>query len=269
MICTSIDAPEEIKKREWCRAEIGRRFRDFVYNGLRNRVRVVVGHNYGDRSADHFMDLLDQLIEEGFSLDYIRSRRLSMDHCGIYPRPDQLPRLSKFGIYLSCGSNVLTRSYPWVEKYGMEHQHWVAPVKSALDAGVKVVFETEGFVEDGLFSAFVPFITRVNRNGKVVSAKNAVDRNIVMKMATSWSAEFTLKEDKIGTLEEGKWADFLVLNQDYFSVPVSEIHKIFPVITVTGGKIRYVRSDFANEFGLQPVGPQIRYDWETGQTSHR
>lgn len=264
MICTSIDAPEDIKKREWCRAEDGMKFRNFVYNGLRNRVRLVVGHNYGDLSADHYMDMLDDLLEEGFSLDYIRSRRLTMDHCGLYPRPDQLPRMKKFNIYLSCGSNVLTRSWPWVEKYGLEHQHWVAPVKTALDAGVKVVFETEGYVDNGLFSAFVPFITRVNRNGQVVSAKNAVDRNIVMKMATSWGAEFVIREDKVGTLEVGKWADFLVLNKDYFTVPVKEIARVYPIMTVVGGKIRYVRSDQAEALGLEPVGIQVRYRWEQG-----
>jgi predicted amidohydrolase YtcJ len=120
-------------------------------------------------------------------------------------------------------------------------------------------------VESGLFGAFTPFITRRNQQGALVSEKNAVDRNIVMKMATSWSAEFALREDKIGTLQEGKWADLVVLNKDYFTVPVEEIEKVYPVITIVGGKIRYVRSDAAGEFGLEPAGNQLRYDWETGR----
>ena len=270
MICTSIDAPEEIKKREWCRLEPGLRFREFVYIGLKNHVRVVVGHNYGDKSVDHYMDLLDQLIkEEGFTLEDIRSMRLTTDHCGLYPRPDQFARLKKFGIMLSCGSNVLTRTYPWLQKYGMEYAAWVSPVKSALDAGLKVVFEDEQRIDRGLFSAFTPFITRENELGEIISAKDAVHRNIVMKMATSWSSEFVLKEDKVGTLEEGKWADFLVLNQDYFTVPVKEISRIYPLISVVGGKIVFVRSDQAEQFGLQPVGSQLRYSWETGQAAIR
>lgn len=270
MICTSIDAQNDVKKREWCRLDPGRRYTDFLYNGLKNRVRIVVGHNYGDKSADQYMDMLDRLVqEEGFSLDYIRSRRLTMDHCGLYPRPDQLPRMKKFGILLSCGSNVLTRSYPWLQKYGMEYADWLAPVKSALDAGVKVVFESEGAIENGLFSAFTPFVTRKNAQGNIVSAQNAVDRNIVMKMATSWSAEFVLREDKVGTLEEGKWADLIVLNKDYFTVPVEEISQVYPILTMVGGKIIYVRSDAAPDLGLQPVGGQLRYRWETGQRPPR
>jgi predicted amidohydrolase YtcJ len=226
----------------------------------------VVGHNYGDLSADHYMDMLDDLInKDGYTLDYIRSRRLSMDHCGVYPRPDQLPRMKKFGIYLSCGSGELTRSWPWVEKYGLKYQDWVSPVKSALDAGIRVVFETEGYVTDGLFTSFTPFITRKNDLGKLVSPQNAVDRNVVIKMATSWSAEYVLKEDKIGTLAKGKWADFLVLNKDYFTVPVEEIDTIYPIVTVVGGKIRYARADAAPALGIDPVGAQIRYGWETGK----
>jgi predicted amidohydrolase YtcJ len=152
-----------------------------------------------------------------------------------------------------------------VEKYGLKYADWISPVKSSLDAGIRVVFETEGYVTDGLFSSFTPFITRKNDLGKIVSPQNAVDRNVVMKMATSWSAEYVLKEDKIGTLAKGKWADFLVLNKDYFTVPVEEIDKIYPIVTVVGGKIRYARSDAAPALGIEAVGQQIRYGWETGK----
>lgn len=262
MICTSIDAEEDVKKREWCRLNF-ERYRDFLYNGLKNHVRVVVGHNYGDKGLDQYLELLDDLVEkEGFTLEQIREMRLSTDHCGLYPRPDQLPELKKYGMYLSCGANVLTRTYPWLEKYGMEYASWISPVKSALEAGVKVVYENEQNVTDGNFKYFEPFITRKNEQGKLVAPEEAVHRNIVMKMATSWSSEYVLKEDKIGTLEPGKWADFVVLNKDYFTVPVEEIPRVFPVITVVGGKIQYVRADHAEKFALEPSSFQLTYSWE-------
>ncbi|MBI4483878.1 MAG: amidohydrolase family protein [Acidobacteria bacterium] len=269
MICTGIEAPEDVKKREWCRLDF-KRYRDFLYNGLKNHVRTVVGHNYGDKGLDQYLELLDDLVaKEGFTVEEIRAMRLSTDHCGLYPRPDQLPRMKKYGVMLSCGANVLTRTYPWLEKYGMQYANWISPVKSALDAGVKVAFECEEDLYDGLFAYFEPFVTRKNEMGKLVAPQEAVDRNIVMKMATSWSSEFVLREDKVGTLENGKWADFLVLNKDYFTVPVEEIPRVYPVISVVGGQIRYVRSDAAAEFGLQPVGHQLRYSWEKGSESNR
>jgi predicted amidohydrolase YtcJ len=264
MICTSIETEKDFKRREWCRLAFGR-YRDFLYNGLKNHVRVVVGHNYGDKGLDQYLELLDELIKkENFTVEDIREMKLSTDHCGLYPRPDQLPRLKHYGIFLSCGGDVLTRTYPWLEKYGMQYAKWISPVKSALDAGVKVVYENEQDVTDGSFMYFEPFITRKNAMGKLVAPEEAVDRNIVMKMATSWSSEYVLKEDKIGTLEVGKWADFVVLNKDYFTIPVEEIPRIFPVLTAVGGKIRFVREDHAQKLGLKPTGLQLKYNWEPG-----
>ena len=80
-----------------------------------------------------------------------------------------------------------------------------------------------------------------------------------MKMMTSWPAEFVLREKQIGTLEPGKLADFLVLNKDYFTIPEDEIPGIFPLMTVVGGKIQVLRSEFAQELGRDPVGPQLEF----------
>ena len=50
---------------------------------------------------------------------------------------------------------------------------------------------------------------------------------------------------------------------DYFSLPVEGISCIYPVMTVVRGKIIYIRSDAASDLGMQPVGTQLRYLWES------
>jgi predicted amidohydrolase YtcJ len=95
----------------------------------------------------------------------------------------------------------------------------------------------------------------------MVAPDQGVDRNILMKMMTVWPSYYMLKEDKIGTLAPGKWADFLVLNKDYFTVePVEEIANTYPYMTVVGGKITFIHSDYAPEIGKQPVGIEIKYN---------
>ena len=42
-------------------------------------------------------------------------------------------------------------------------------------------------------------------------------------MATTWASEYLLAEDTLGTLEPGEYADFAVLDQDYFTIPIDEI----------------------------------------------
>jgi len=129
---------------------------------------------------------------------------------------------------------------------------------------VRVVFENEAGVQGTTartyFNDVVPLITRRNHAGEMVAPDEAVDRVILMKMMTSWPSYYMLREDKIGTLVPGKWADFVVLNKDYFSVPVEEIAMTYPYMTVVGGKIRFLHSDYAPTIGKEPVGIQLTYD---------
>jgi len=59
-----------------------------------------------------------------------------------------------------------------------------------------------------------------------------------LKMATTWASEYMLAEDTVGTLEPGKYADFAVLEEDFFTIPVEGILDGIPVVmTGLGGRI--------------------------------
>ena len=58
-----------------------------------------------------------------------------------------------------------------------------------------------------------------------------------MKMATTWASEYMMAEDTVGTLEPGKYADFAVLDRDYFTIPVDDILNISNVMTGLSGEI--------------------------------
>ncbi len=63
----------------------------------------------------------------------------------------------------------------------------------------------------------------------------------MLRSATRWGAEYTLREDEIGSIEAGKWADMIVIDRDYLSIPVEEIGRIQVLTTFGGGKIVYQR----------------------------
>ena len=73
-----------------------------------------------------------------------------------------------------------------------------------------------------------------------------------------------MKEDELGSLEVGKSGDLLVLNQDWFTVPEEDLDHTYPLLTVMGGEIRYLRDEFAQELGMESVGHQLRYSFERG-----
>jgi predicted amidohydrolase YtcJ len=134
-------------------------------------------------------------------------------------------------------------------------------VRTAIEAGVRITQESEG--TNNFFVGAHNFITRKTSDGVVVNAAEAVDRNTALKMFTSWSAWSIFREDKLGSLEPGKFADYMVLNKDYFAVPVDEIKTIYPLMTVLQGKILMLREEFAKDLGRSPIGPQR--DWNAPQ----
>ena len=69
--------------------------------------------------------------------------------------------------------------------------------------------------------------------------EEAIDRVTALKMATTWASEYMMGEDTIGTLEPGKFADFAILDRDFFTIPVAEIPEIEVVLTGLGGQIIY------------------------------
>ena len=178
---------------------------------------------------------------------------------------------------MSCNGRYLDRTYPVLEQYGMQYAKWVVPAKSIIDAGVRMVFEIDshGAQNYGAFDWLTPFVTRKTRDGKPVSPEEKIDRVLALKAATTWASEYVLRENVLGSLEKGKWADLLVLNKDYFQVPEDKISTIRPLMTVVGGKTVYLDKDIAKDFGMEPIGThperlikQIER-WERGETSGR
>jgi hypothetical protein len=109
------------------------------------------------------------------------------------------------------------------------------------------------------------FMTRMV-NGQVVNPEERLGRGVIAKMWTRWASEYILRDHDLGSLEVGKLADFVVLDKDYFTIPVEEISQIKPQLTVVGGKIAYLGADYAGKLGMESVGYQFAADckpWAT------
>jgi hypothetical protein len=274
MFCSTMEAPPEVKRREWCRNAPGTAFEKGVYTAIRSRERLTVGHSYGDKGIDYILQTLDRVMKDDptITLDYVRSRRFSSDHCGFYPRPAQLPKLKNLNWIISCNGSYLNRSAPWLKVYGEQYGKWISPMKSLVDAGITTVYENEeawgvpegtkypnGVHSNTYLGSASLLLTRKNREGQVIAPEERIDRVTLMKMMTVWQSQYFQKEKELGTLEAGKLADFVVLNKDYFTVPEEEIVSTYPVMTVVAGNPTFWRTEFAREQGHAPVGYQVKY----------
>lgn len=77
--------------------------------------------------------------------------------------------------------------------------------------------------------------------GKMIGGKRVNRQSITREEAliahTRSNAYFVFQDSNIGSLAPGKYADLLVLDRDYLTVPEDEIKDIKPLLTMVGGKI--------------------------------
>jgi predicted amidohydrolase YtcJ len=276
LFASTVEAPPEIKERELLRSRV-----PLTREIAAKNLKFTNTHVAGDRALDITMDMIEQgSAEAGLSLEQIQAKRHGSDHCNLNPRPDQIPRLKKLGMVMSCNMGYIDgNSITVAEEYGKEYLEWMDPMRSIIEGGVRATWEsdTHGVAGRGAFFYIGQMVNRLNREGEVVAPNQRINRTWALKTATTWAPYYLNRENVIGTLEEGKFGDIVVLSKDYFdeaAVPDLMLKTVRPLMTLVGGEVMYLDPDLARELNTEPVGIQpeqvVRqiHEWEQ-ETSGR
>ena len=91
-----------------------------------------------------------------------------------------------------------------------------------------------------LYSPFLAIETMLTRRARwtneVIHPEQCVTREEAIRFYTNWNAWLLHRENRIGSLEPGKYADFVLLDRDILTCPVDEIARITPLETWVDGK---------------------------------
>jgi len=218
-------------------------------------------HWSGDGAVDY---LLDALESSDMSLEQIRSLRLQADHCHTV-RPDQIEIAARYNMAYSCDAG-LTPSEVLAEDYGEEYLVYTTPVASMLKAGVRAMvseFSSQSEPKASPFEDNEAWLTR-KINGKAfgVPEEAVPDRLTLLLMMSRYGGYALWKEDKVGSIEPGKWADIIILNGDYMITPVDQMHSLKPIMTMVGEKI--VFEDRSLRGNMLYFNPETA-EWEISQ----
>ena len=147
-------------------------FRDWLWAMGQNGVRLANTHTAGDRSVANILSLMEQLKKE---YGPQATKGWAMDH-SVLVNPSDFERAARLGVTFSCAPKYIEDVAPEAaESYGEKIAHtFVVPVKSMLDAGVRVVYEADRDIYE--WKDIELLMTRKDRQGKVWGPQERLDR---------------------------------------------------------------------------------------------
>lgn len=129
------------------------------------------------------------------------------------------------------------------ERLGSERIEGAYAYKQLLDHAGRIVLGTDFPVE--LVSPFLTFYAATARKDVKgypepgFQVEQALSREETLKGMTIWAAYSNFEEDEKGSIEVGKWADFVILDKDIMTIPLEEIPALKAHKTFVAGKQVY------------------------------
>jgi predicted amidohydrolase YtcJ len=190
-------------------------------------------HAAGDKAVDIVLDAYEKANQD----QSIVGKRWTIEH-GLVTNPDQFERMKKLGVIISSQFHTFMASRTMIENWGKERGEQSSRDRDWLNAGVRTGMGTDWTrMPPNPFEVLYFLVTRKNRFGDLIGPEQKITRQEALRLGTIDNAYITFEENTKGSIEPGKLADFVVLTQDYLTVPNDEIKNIKAQLTVVGGKV--------------------------------
>jgi len=149
----------------------------------------------------------------------------------------QLERMKKLGMTAQIHSRPLIQGALMHKVHG--DKAWdMPPFRRIQDSGIHwgLGSDATAVTTSNPFYTLSFAVTGRMIGGRAVN-RQTITREEALIAHTRSNAIFLFQEGNLGSLTSGKYADLLVLDRDYLTVPDSEIKDIRPLVTMVGGKL--------------------------------
>lgn len=172
----------------------------------------------------------------------------------------QLARVKKLGGGIAVQFRMYYQGELYEKMYG-EPDHQLPPIRKMLMMGIPVGLGTDAT----RISTFNPWMSlHWAITGKTMGGyqfwptKDVLTRFEALRLYGNGSAWFSGEEKLKGKIETGQYADMVILNKDYFSIPADDVKTIHALLTVVNGKVVYAEGDYKT---LAPAMPEVIPSW--------
>ena len=149
----------------------------------------------------------------------------------------QLERMKKLGMSAQIHSRPLIQGALMHKVHG--DKAWdMPPFRRIQDSGIHwgLGSDATAVTTSNPFYTLSFAVTGRMIGGRPVN-RQTITREEALIAHTRSNAVFLFQEGNLGSLAPGKYADLLVLDRDYLTVPDSEIKDITPLVTMVGGRV--------------------------------
>lgn len=212
---------------------IGRQ--DF-FNAVKNYHELgwqVSVHSQGDRSTEEVLEVFEKIQSES-KVKHLRHR---IEH-GVLLPPELLEKMKHLGITPSFHINHLYYYGKALRDdiLGAERAVKMLPVGSTGKAGIMYSLHADApMYPEEPFSLLQTAVSRKTREGEILGSHEAIPVLDGLKALTVYAAWQINMEKKIGSIEPGKYADLIILDQNPLKVNPGSLREIRVLNTFVSG----------------------------------
>ena len=191
-------------------------------------------HTQGDRTIDMVLDLLEQVLKETPKLDH----RFRLEHCALM-RVDQIDRAISLGVLGSFFINHITHWGAPIEDvlFGPERAAHYVPAGSAVTKGMRISLHADTPMTDpSCLELMQAAMTRIAGDGRCVGPSERLDAVDALRAVTIDAAFQIGKEEVLGSISQGKHADFVILAENPLTTDPAELRNIIVQQTWLAGE---------------------------------
>lgn len=173
---------------------------------------------------------------------------------------ENLQRIKALGGGIAIQHRMAYQGESFIKRYGRKPALNSPPAKRILELGIPIGLGTDG-TRVASYNPWVAlyWITTGKTVGgnQVMAEENTLDRTTALRLATHKGYEL-IKDEKKGKIEQGYYADLIILDNDYFTVPDEAIKNITSKLTIVDGKVVYGDKDYG---GIAPAALPVLPVW--------
>ncbi len=193
-------------------------------------------HTIWEDEIERYLSIMERVAAE----IPIRELRWSLEHI-FEITPNQIERLKAIGVSVRVQDHDILRN-------GSTGWNPGPPLKTLLESGIRMGAGTDSGVVGPLnpWLALYFMVTGKHMGGELIIPGEQISRLDALRLYTADNAWFLGEEDSLGSIETGKLADLVVLDQPFLEIAEDELRNVAPLLTLIDGKVAYATGAFSN-----------------------